>query len=99
MIDSPTTPQGNQPIDIHASRADVTTPPATWNQLALRVAWETYRDVHVKLPAILALIVWAYGAANPELKDACNDLATRILTYLSGAAMVSLSVKKGTGTV
>lgn len=60
--------------------------PASFQELALRVSFAFWRDIHVNLSGIIYFAVLVYGVLNPDLKPQCQEISTLAAIYLFGAA-------------
>ena len=62
-------------------------PPATFRELALRVANAFYEDIHVKGSGLVFFTLLGYGVLHPAAKDQCEALAALAATYLFGVSL------------
>lgn len=58
-----------------------------WRELALEIAWSTWRDIHLKGSALLIGALVFYGKCHPEVADACNETAKVCAGYFTASAL------------
>lgn len=67
--------------------------PKGWRDLALEIAWTTWRDIHIKGSAAIGASFYLYGLFHPEVKEPCTTAAQYLGTYFAASALTKLSTK------